>query len=145
MFEPSFESWKAAAREQLAAGVPPHEIIWSESTDPQPSFAFALSNTDVSASRFTIPKKFLHLAEYVARYSHRDKWALLYRTLWRLTHGERDLLDNPADSDVIALTHFEKEVRKDAYRMTAFLRFRELSTENGPWFIAWYEPEHDTV
>ena len=29
--------------------------------------------------------------------------------------------------------------------MTAFLRFREVKTEDGPWFVAWYEPEHDTV
>ena len=29
--------------------------------------------------------------------------------------------------------------------MTAFLRFREVHLEDGSWFVAWYEPEHDTV
>ncbi|MFN7141246.1 MAG: UdgX family uracil-DNA binding protein, partial [Limisphaerales bacterium] len=55
------------------------------------------------------------------------------------------LLENPVAPDYIMLMHFEKEVSKDAYRMTAFLRFREVEVEDGQWFVAWYEPEHDTL
>jgi DNA polymerase len=36
-------------------------------------------------------------------------------------------------------------VQKDAYRMRAFLRFRETRLTGQPLFVAWYEPEHDTV
>lgn len=144
-FEPTWDGWKAAAREVLGAGSPPAEVMWVEATDAQGALGFAWSSGDESKARFTIPRKFLDLAKYVSRHSDREKWGLLYRVLWRLTHGERGLLENPADGDVIALNHLEKEVRKDAYRMTAFLRFREVATENGPWFVAWYEPEHDTV
>ena len=73
------------------------------------------------------------------------KWALLYRVLWRLTHGEPKLLDNPIDPDVLELSHLVKEVQKDAYRMQQYIRFRETRLENEPWFVAWYEPEHDSV
>jgi DNA polymerase len=119
--------------------------MWVEASGPQGEMGFADVATNGVEARFSIPKKFLELAKYVARHKAEEKWALLYRALWRLTHGERDFLENPADADVIALNHFEREVRKDAYRMTAFLRFREVPTEDGPWFVAWYEPEHDTV
>jgi DNA polymerase len=119
--------------------------MWVESTDAQGALKFFLRAGDCTKARFTIPARFLDLAKFVSRHSDREKWALLYRVLWRLTHGERELLENPSDADVIALNHCEKEVRKDAYRMTAFLRFREVATEHGAWFVAWYEPEHDTV
>ncbi|MGZ8940822.1 MAG: UdgX family uracil-DNA binding protein [Limisphaerales bacterium] len=144
-FEPNFDSWKTAARDLLASGGAPSEVMWIESTDAQGALGFISSSESTDSSRFSIPKRFLDLAPYIARHSSREKWSLLYRTLWRLTHGERDLLNNPADPDTIAFAHFEKEVRKDAYRMTAFLRFREVTTEHGPWFVAWYEPEHDTI
>jgi DNA polymerase len=85
------------------------------------------------------------MAKLVSRHAKLEKWPLLYKTLWRLTHGEPHLLENPADPDVIALAHFEKEVSKDAYRMTAFLRFREMKMHDGSWFVAWYEPEHDSL
>jgi DNA polymerase len=81
----------------------------------------------------------------VARHRASDKWALLYSLLSRLTNGESNLLENPVDADVLQLRHYEKEVSKDAYRMTAFLRFREVATSAGSWFVAWYEPEHDTL
>ncbi|HEX7860183.1 MAG TPA: UdgX family uracil-DNA binding protein [Verrucomicrobiae bacterium] len=144
-FEPTFDGWKEAARETLANSVAPHDVLWVEAGEDQGALDFALGGGDAGAGRFTIPKKFLEQAKYVARHLDSQKWALLYRVLWRLTHGERELFENPTDADVIALAHFEKEVRKDAYRMTAFLRFREIATENGAWFVAWYEPEHDTI
>jgi probable DNA metabolism protein len=146
-FEPTFDRWKQAARAVLAESCPPSDLLWIEQTDAQGALGFFEISAAPRASegRFSIPKRFLVLGEQVARHRSKDKWALLYRVLWRLTHGERALLENPADADAIALAHFEKEVRKDAYRMTAFLRFREVATDDGPWFAAWYEPEHDTV
>jgi uracil-DNA glycosylase len=137
-FEPTFEGWKDAARNVLAEGCPPSDLMWVEQTDSQGALGFfELSAAQKSREgRFSIPKRFLDLAEQVARHRSKEKWALLYRVLWRLTHGERELLENPADPEAITLAHFEKEVRKDAYRMTAFLRFREVATEGGPWFVA---------
>ena len=36
----------------------------------------------------------------------------------------------------------EKSVRRDAHKMHAFVRFREIRTEDGPRFVSWFEPEH---
>ncbi len=48
------------------------------------------------------------------------------------------------DDDVIALARMVKSVRRDAYKIKAFLRFREVGEKPGH-FIAWYEPEHFTL
>jgi DNA polymerase len=36
----------------------------------------------------------------------------------------------------------EKSVRRDMHKMRAFVRFREVPTPDGPWFVAWFEPHH---
>ena len=45
------------------------------------------------ASRFRVPKNFLELAKLIALHADERRWALLYRLLWRLTHGEPKLLE----------------------------------------------------
>ena len=49
------------------------------------------------------------------------------------------------DPDVARLQAMEKAVRRDAHKMHAFVRFREIKTEDGPRFVAWFEPEHHTL
>lgn len=164
VFEPNFESWQKAAREALRSGLPPGEVAWS-STCSEPSLDLfsevgsAVLNAprsggidpavsgDVKLQRpaITVPRAFVDTARVVALHSDETKWSLLYRVLWRLTHGEPKLLEIPTDADLIALNHFAKEVQKDAYRMRQYVRFRETRLEGEPWFVAWYEPEHDSV
>ncbi|RYY31989.1 MAG: DUF4130 domain-containing protein, partial [Sphingomonadales bacterium] len=38
-----------------------------------------------------------------------------------------------------------KQVRRDIHKMRAFVRFREIADEDGPRYIAWFEPEHHIV
>ncbi len=44
---------------------------------------------------------------------------LLYRLLWRLTHGERKLLEVVVDPDVALASEF---IRRDVHKMRAFVR-----------------------
>jgi len=71
---------------------------------------------------------------------------LLYRTLWRLTHGETHLLEITTDEEVYALTQMCKAVSRDVHKMKALVRFRkvidDLGLEN---FIAWHRPDHRIV
>jgi probable DNA metabolism protein len=146
-FEPTFEGWQSKARQALGNAWEPQSIQWQESGSEQAN----LDMFDIPALRaievvrVRVPKKFIESAKMVARHSDPTKWALLYRVLWRLGNGEPKLLDNPADADALQSAHFEKEVRKDAYRMTAFVRFREVKMSDGVWYVAWYEPAHDSV
>jgi DNA polymerase len=71
---------------------------------------------------------------------HRDpvKWTLLYRVLYRILHGERNLLKIDIDDDVRELRLMEKALRRDMHKMTAFVRFRKVDEH----FVAWHRPDH---
>lgn len=143
-FDGTFDGWRTAARELMREGVAPEEALWIEGGEKQEAFGFSSAPRAFTNEEVRVPKDFVPLARKVALHSDAAKWGLLYRTVWRL-HSEPRLLENPVDEDVIALNHFAKEVQKDAYRMRAFLRFRETKLNGETWFVAWYEPEHDTL
>jgi probable DNA metabolism protein len=90
-----------------------------------------------------VPPRFLDLAQTVASFRDDGRWWLLYRGLWRIAlGGERHLLEIATDDDVHQLLSMEKRVRFDRHKMTAFVRFREISTDVGPHYVAWYRPDH---
>ena len=148
-FAPTFEDWQRVARGALSAGIPPADVVWQELLSEQPSLDMfdEAAPVDVGKTRtaFRVPKAFVELARAVALHHDARRWALLYRLLWRLTHGERNLLDISVDPDVALATEFQKSVRHDIHKMRAFIRFREVPQEGGNWFVAWFEPEHHIV
>ncbi|WP_462116741.1 UdgX family uracil-DNA binding protein [Lysobacter xanthus] len=91
-----------------------------------------------------VPGAFLRLARDVL--AHRDprRHALPYALLWRLVNGEPRLLEHETDPEVRRALQLQKAVRRDAHKMEAFVRFREVPGEPGV-FVAWYEPDHDVV
>ena len=70
---------------------------------------------------------------------------MLYRLLWRLTHGEPQLLEISVDPDVAQAHDIEKSVRHDIHKMRAFVRFREVEHAGEKWYVAWFEPQHHIV
>ncbi len=147
-FAPTFAGWQRAARRALARGIAPEAVAWEELGDDQPSlgiFGEEADDSGVDVSAFRVPRSFVALAESVA--CHRDprRWGLLYRALWRLTHGEPRLLDLAVDPDVHALEAMEKAVRREVHKMRAFVRFRAVAHEGAEWHVAWFEPEHHIV
>lgn len=149
VIEPTFDAWQVAAREALQAGLPPSELTWcqngTEELELFEKVAGVGSPVRSERKRFRVPRAFLDLARTVAHHSGDAKWSLLYRVLWRLTHDQPELLEIPTDPDVVELNHLAREVHKDAYRMRQYIRFRETRLEGESWFVAWYEPEHDSV
>ena len=146
-FLPEFRTWQRAARGALQRDLPPEQIAWEELAPDAPSlplFQEAEVN-DGSVSRFRVPKNFLELAQQVALHSDAQRWALLYRILWRLTHGEPKLLEVFVDADVSRASEMAKSVGNDIHKMRAFVRFREVAREDGPWYVAWFEPQHHIV
>ena len=152
-FAPNFPAWQKVARRALAAGVPPAEVIWEELGDAQPSLGmFAEEESgpgecgeEKGGPRFRVPRAFVERAQSVA--CHRDpwRWALLYRVLWRLTHGEAHLLEVIVDPEVHELTRLDQAVRRDVHKMRAFVRFRAVEHQGATWYVAWFEPEHHIV
>jgi uracil-DNA glycosylase len=147
-FAPTFPSWQQAARRALADQRPPESIVWEELGDVQPGLAMFDEHPDqngASDARARVPKAFVKAAVRVACHRDARRWALLYRLLWRLTHGEPRLLDIVVDPDVHDFMRMDKAVRHDVHKMRAFVRFRAVSHQDETWHVAWFEPEHHIV
>nr|MBA3272323.1 TIGR03915 family putative DNA repair protein [Chthoniobacterales bacterium] len=148
-FRPTFEDWQRAARDVLRRGLPPDDVVWVELLGEQPPlhmFEELSSDRPTDADRtHRVPKQFVELARVIAMHSDGRRWALLYRLLWRITHGERKLLEVSVDRDMALAIDLQKAVRRDMHKMRAFVRFREIEHDGAKWFVAWFEPEHHIV
>ncbi len=136
-----FPSWRSAARALLARDVAPADVAWSAE---KMLFAQALSPIG-EPSNIAVPKEFVKLSETVAMHSDADRWSLLYRVLYRMTHGERDLLRIDIDDDVRPLQLMAKAVSRDMHKMKAFVRFRRVEGSSPEQFVAWHRPDHDVL
>jgi uracil-DNA glycosylase len=152
-FDGTFAGWRSAAREALAREAAPPETAWRSLAVAQTELPLADSGTESAptpparspSDALRVPRPFIDVAAEAALHRDESRWALLYRVLWRLTHGEPHLLDVAIDADVHALRQMAKAVHRDVHRMRAFVRFREVTTTDGSWFVAWFEPEHHIV
>lgn len=138
---PGFDEWRSYARICLQDNIPPHNIVWQSEAGED---LFAAENFCPSSNmqKTPVPKEFIALAQQAICHARPERFALLYRILWRLTHENKNLLKLKTDNDILKLNGYVKAVRRDAYKIKAFLRFREVIQGNQSHFIAWYEPEH---
>jgi probable DNA metabolism protein len=140
-----FPDWRMKARRLLMQHVPPGDILWLSEHHQQNNLLSALDVvTENSPSKeFSIPKEFLTLAQAVSCHINPAKWDWLYQALWRLTHGEKYLMEISTDSLMHKLFLLQKAVRRDAHKMKAFVRFRCLKEADDEFYIAWYRPDHN--
>lgn len=132
----------------MMEGIRPPDVRLRAKDDDQPSLfgddQFVPSNAQGDGG-FSVPRSFVGLAEDVGYHRDTDRWDLLYRVLWRLKHEQPHLLELTTDDDVYRLHRMEKQVRRDAHKMKAFVRFRKVERDDGEHFIAWHEPDHFIV
>ncbi|TCZ58794.1 DUF4130 domain-containing protein [Roseicella aquatilis] len=147
------DAWRQQARRLLAAEVPPERVDWHVAGEMPGLFAGAPPPPAEAPVSVSVPRRFLDLAEVAIRHRDPARFALLYRLLWRITHGEHGLMQVATDPDVLRVQAMAKAVRRDAHKMHAFVRFRCVempprSAEGtgpdapGPRYVAWFEPEH---
>lgn len=147
-FDGSYAEWRDHARALAMASIPPSAVVFADPTAINDLFATDDAITDMTAHRsddkFRVPRGFLALAEAAAHHRAPERWGLLYRVLYRITHGEPDLLENAIDDDVHALGVLAKEVRRDAHKMHAFVRFKEVvdAATGTKRYVAWHRPDH---
>ncbi|MES1948107.1 uracil-DNA glycosylase [Salinisphaera sp. C84B14] len=148
-FTPDFAGWQGRARQLLADDTPPERVWWQPSAQSQDTKVSLPADKPPARPAGRVPRAFVDQARAVACHVDDDRWALLYRLLWRLTHGERHLLQLSGDRDVVRLTAYAKAVRRDVHKMKAFVRFREVdepgAADAEPRYVAWFEPEHFIV
>jgi DNA polymerase len=147
--DPTFPSWRRAARGLLMRGVEPRGVEWREAQDAQASLGLSLEadapGDAEPSTAFRVPRRFVEGAEAAACHADPERWGLLYRLLWRQTHGEPRLMEVASDPDVHRLLRMEKAVRREIHKLHAFVRFRTVQHEGGTHYVAWFEPEHPVV
>lgn len=147
VFAPTFAGWQKQARVALISEVPPDDTIWEEEGALSVELPLESEAPESRSSRpvTRVPQQFVDLAKTVSLHRATARWHLLYRVLWRLTRDEPKLLEVVTDTDVVRLMGMAKNIRRDIHKMRAFVRFREVETPEGSWFVAWFEPEHRIV
>jgi DNA polymerase len=140
-----FNSWRDAARELLRANVPPEDVMFVPHGLENALLPNLIETLPVTCqpARLRVSREFVNLAEIVACHTDPSNWSTLYRVLFRLTHGEPNLLRAAVDDDVHALLMMEKQVRFDSHKMKAFVRFRMTTDEQGgEHYVAYHRSEH---
>jgi DNA polymerase len=146
----TFAQWREAARALLDAGVPPEAVSWPARSGA-PACRAAPHNASIPLNRPQrstqqaphLPRWLVGLLQAAACCRVPDRWALLYRVVWRWQHhGEFA----PHDPDWARLHAMVAAVHREEHEMQDKIRFRERAPDAGPpRFVAWYEPAHDVL
>ncbi|MDY8111013.1 UdgX family uracil-DNA binding protein [Fulvimarina sp. 2208YS6-2-32] len=144
-FPADFDGWRQAARAAYSNRVSPEDIAFTVAGEGGSLFAEPLPPHDPNGPQPSVPKAFVDLAHRLICHLDADRFVFAYRLLCRL-QSEKQLLAIASDKDVIRAMEMEKAVRRDAHKMKAFVRFREVETpDSGKHYIAWFEPFHHIV
>lgn len=134
-----FEAWRSISKNLIAAEIEPRDVLWTDSSGLLTSDKLP---AEPSQSRFPVPREFLDCARLVSLHRDISRWAVLYTVLYRIVHGERNLLRISVDNDVRELELMKKSVRRDLHKMKAFVRFRRVPDSDPEHFVAWHRPDH---
>jgi DNA polymerase len=130
--------FRQAVRELVAAGFPPDEVSW---TTEGMATLFPEVRCD-NAPAIGMRRAVHDLVRLVVCHREPERYALLYKLIWRILHGEPHLLEVASDPLVFRLDRMAKSVRRDLHKMHAFVRFRRIDAEGTERFVAWFEPDH---
>ncbi|WP_050577858.1 UdgX family uracil-DNA binding protein [Sinorhizobium meliloti] len=154
-YQTGFAGWRDVARRLAIAGVRPEEVAWEIGGDAggiSPSLREeckggrhqTVAQPTRPAATLTVSRDFVERAETVFCHSNPERFALLYRMLWRM-RLKPALLKIASDPDVRRFEAMEKAVRRDIHKMRAFVRFRKIGEGGDERYVAWFEPEHFIV
>lgn len=146
-----FDLWREHARSLVQCGIPPERVVWVEpggSHDLFGQVGAALPEPPPQARLVRANRSFVGLARNVLLHSDPQRFALLYRLLWRLQANSR-LMEDKADTDVARVEEMDRNVRRDSHKMHAFVRFRQVEgaegSDDNAHYVAWFEPDHHIV
>ncbi|MFT4069880.1 DUF4130 domain-containing protein [Paraburkholderia sp.] len=151
--EPTFAAWRRAAREALREGSAPESIEWVElegvatpgAATASHEAAHPVAAPEPVRPAPAIPRELLARLKTAACFRADDRWALLYRILWRWTRGERHVVE-PHDPDGVQLEQRVQAVEQETDELVLRTLFRRRDPSMGPpEFVGWDEPRHDLL
>lgn len=144
--ETDLAGFREEARLLLRQQVPPEAVHW-HTAQAQNSDHFSEPGLDgprelASSASAIVPASFLRLCDVVVLHHDPDRFALLYRLLWRLVH-EPGLRNDPVDADMLHAHQMAQSVRRDIHKMKAMVHFRPTPDAGGQTLqLAWFAPTH---
>jgi uracil-DNA glycosylase family protein len=102
----------------VAEGVAPQEVVWSQAAEspPAPTLFDAPAEAEKPQARepsppsdLVVPRSFIELARAVASHPDPERWGLLYSVLFRLAHGDKDLMLRRGEPDLERLRRLAEE------------------------------------
>ena len=143
-----FDFWRERARALVQSDVPPDRVAWVEPGGSGNLFSHGerrMPVPDVTAPQVRASRAFVTLAKNAILHTDAERFALLYRLLWRHQANPR-IMEDKTDGDVRRIDELARIVRRDSHKMHAFVRFRLVEEsdeeEAGEHYVAWFEPEH---
>jgi len=136
--------FRRMARRLLADGVPPEQVDWR--ADGEAPLLWTDEGFDEGRPPpvVKVPPEFVELCQAVLLHREPQRFALMYRLLWRFVH-EPALRHDPLDADRQRAAQLARAVRRDIHKMRAFVRFTPVQDPAGTRHIAWFEPDHHVV
>lgn len=144
--ETDLAGFREEARLLLRQQVPPEAVRWltaeAQNSDHFSEPGLVGPPELAKPASAIVPASFLRLCEVVVLHHDPDRFALLYRLLWRLVH-EPGLRHDPVDADMLHAHQMAQSVRRDIHKMKALLRLRRTPNESDPTLqLAWFAPTH---
>ena len=145
--ETDLAGFREEARLLLRQQVPPEAVHWhtaqAQNSDHFSEPGLAGPREFAKPASAIVPASFLRLCEVVVLHHDPDRFALLYRLLWRLVH-EPGLRNDPVDADMLHAHQMAQSVRRDILKMKAMVRFRPTPDHDSGQTLqlAWFGPAH---
>lgn len=131
--------WRKAAREAIALNARPDDVVWT--VNGAQNDILAATSASAAPLAFKVSRRFVDLAAEVLLHRDPERFALMYRLLWRIRE-QPELLNDVVDPDVWRATRMAKVVHRDIHKMHAFVRFKEVQDNDATLWLAWFEPDH---
>ena len=144
--ETDYSDWRDAALRLLQNKVPPAKVVWqgpNASASLLSTMQLAWRDLPENSESISVPRTFPGLAEKVLCHTDSERFAKLYRILFRLQSEPRFLQDSTHD-DIIWLHECDRAISRDRHKMHAFVRFKKVGEGRfkREQFAAWFEPTH---
>lgn len=143
------QGFREAVRVLLHCSIPPEQISFL--VRPRHDLAGDSVPSPIGAAGrpLILPRRAVDLIRLVICHSDHEKYALIYRLLWRMKGPDEPqpgLVGVLTDPLVQRLIDMESAVRRDLEQVRCRVRFREVHDPDlGLRFVGWFEPEHYTV
>ena len=143
-----YEPFREVARRLVQADLPPSEVHLLPAADDDDLLAGGddgLPEPPEVELPITVPLAFVRRLSRMLCHRDRERLNLAYRLLWRVVHGERRLLSDPAHPDVQWFLRLEQAVTQDVHHFVAVARFRPVPGPPRPGLLAYHRPRWRTA